>query len=386
MSVRKKIDAWLQQFEKDFYTHNLIEISKSALLHNLNLFAELTGQTVIPVLKGNAYGHGVVQVALALTNQDLPYIAVDGYFEALRIREVSKQPALILGAIRPKNFANLHYDNYAFAVQDSTTIEALGKTGRHIKVHLECNTGMNRYGAQPSELKVLTQQILDYKNLQLEGIMSHLADSTASNPTNIDKAVERFDECVEIVRKAGGAPSLIHIAQSAGARRAHSKYANAIRLGIGLYGLNPYGPEHSLYPKFATDLHPALTLKSTITKINVLDPGDQVGYGYSYTAVKPSRIGVLPLGYFEGLNREAFSNAGIIKINEQFAPIVGRICMNHTMVSLDNLEVAVSQSVIVYSSNPHDQNSIDRLAQSFHLFNYSMVTALSSDIRRILID
>lgn len=144
MSVRKKIDKTLRRFEKGFETQNIIEVSKPALVSNLRLFGEMSGKSVIPVLKGNAYGHGIEQVATALKNEKLTYIAVDGYFEAQRVREFSKHPVLIMGAIPPQNFNRIHYDRFAFVVQDDAAIKALGETGRKVKVHLECNTGMNR--------------------------------------------------------------------------------------------------------------------------------------------------------------------------------------------------------------------------------------------------
>ena len=135
MSLRKKVDTTLRRFEKSFETQNLIEVSRSALLSNLHLFNDLSGKVIIPVLKGNAYGHGIEQVATALKNEKLTYIAVDGYFEALRIREVSRHPILIMGSILPINFDHIRYDNFTFVIQDEATIHALGATGRKLKVH-----------------------------------------------------------------------------------------------------------------------------------------------------------------------------------------------------------------------------------------------------------
>ncbi|HSX05658.1 MAG TPA: alanine racemase [Candidatus Saccharimonadales bacterium] len=385
MALRRKLDTVLRKFEKTYATHNLISVSRSALLHNIGVFERLSGQQVIPVLKGNAYGHGVQLVAKALKDRKLAYIAVDGYFEALRIREVSKQPVLIMGAVAPENFAKLRYDHFAFVVQDEATIHALGETGKHIKVHLECNTGMNRYGATSGELTTLTKLILRYKNLKLEGVMSHLADADGDDPAAVSQAVAVFDACVEAVHAAGANPSLIHIAQSAGSLKAHSKYANTVRLGIGTYGINPFPAGHPLHRQLQNELRPALQLTSTITHIIDLQKGDKVSYNYTFTAPKAMKIGVLPLGYYEGVNR-AFSNTGIVKIGDQFTPIVGRVCMNHTMISLEGIEAQVGDQVVVYSSDPSDQNSIDQLAAQHNLFNYNLLTALSPDVRRALVD
>ena len=128
---------------------------------------------MIPVLKGNAYGHGVELVARALRTDRLPYIAVDGYFEAMAIRDVSRQPVLVMGAIKASNFSKMTYDNFAFVVQDEETVEALAATGKQLKVHLEVNTGMNRYGTEFKNVARLTKAILNAGNLDLEGVMSH---------------------------------------------------------------------------------------------------------------------------------------------------------------------------------------------------------------------
>lgn len=383
MIIRKKIEILLGRFEKNFATHNRIEVSKSALLYNLDLFASLGGKQVIPVLKGNAYGHGIEPVAKALGGRRLPYIAVDGYFEALRVREVSKQPVLIMGMILPTNFARLKYDNFAFVVQDKTSIRALGKTGKRIAIHVECNTGMNRYGVRLAEIEGLTKLVLSYKNLTLEGVMSHLADSDGEDHSSVEAAVKQFDLCVEEVRAAGGNPSIIHVAQSAGSLRAQSKYANSIRVGIGLYGINPFQKNHPAHQRL-DGLRPALKLISTITKIIELQKGDQVSYNYTFTAPNKMKIGVLPLGYYEGVSRE-LSNSGEVKIGKQFAPIVGRVCMNHTMIGLDNITANMGDEAIVYNNEPFDKNAIGNAAAEHGLFNYSLLTGLNADIRRVLV-
>ncbi len=384
MSLRKNLNRLLGKLEKGYITHNRIEISHSALLHNLHLFEQLSGMPAIPVLKGNAYGHGIALVATALRGQKLPYIAVDGYFEALRIREVSNQPVLVMGAIHPDNYVRLTYDNFAFVVGDEVSIHALGKTGKKVKVHLEANTGMNRYGARPAEMTALTKLILRYKNLTLEGVMSHLADSDGDDPSTVDVAVHAYDACVEAVVAAGARPTLFHIAQSAGSLKAQSKYANAFRLGIGLYGLNPFPKNHQLHHTLR-NLQPALRLLSTVTEVIELEKGGGVSYNYTFTAPKHMTIGVLPLGYYEGVNR-ALSNIGNVKIGAQFAPIVGRVCMNHTMINLDTNAAHPGDEVVVYSNNPTDKNAIDTIAHTYNLFNYNLLTALSPDVRRVLVD
>ena len=381
--IRATIDRLLKRFEKEFAVHNRIEVSRSALLHNLDLFAKLSGKEVIPVLKGNAYGHGVEQVAAALKSRHLRYIAVDGYFEALRVRKVSQQPVLVMGAIRPENFKHMKYENFAFVVQDVATVEALAATDRAIKVHIECNTGMNRYGAKPDDAVKLAYIIMQHPKLELEGVMSHLADSDGDDPATVAAAVAQFDATIERIRRLGANPTVLHVAQTAGSMVAQSKYASAVRLGIGLYGINPFGPKHPMYTKLR-GLKPAMRFISTITKVTKLNKGEQVSYNYTFKAPRDMVIGAIPVGYYEGLNRE-LSNKGTVKVGAHQVPIVGRVCMNHTMIALDGTRAKVGDEVVVYSDNPRDPNSIDVIAQKYGLFNYNLLTALSADVRRKLV-
>lgn len=384
MSIRMTIDNLLRKLEKKYATHNRIEVSRSAILHNLDLLEKLSGMPAIPVLKGNAYGHGIALVAKVLKGRKLPYVAVDGYFEALHVREVSNQPVLVMGAILPENYKRIKYDNFTFIVHDEASIHALGKTGKRIKVHLEVNTGMNRYGAKSEEVTKLAKLIQSYNSLVLEGVMSHLADSDGDDPATVDVAVRQFDKYIEAIRATGAQPTILHIAQSAGSIKAQSKYANTFRLGVGLYGVNPFPRSHKLHKRLK-DLRPALKLVSTITKVAELNKGDKVGYNYTFTAPKSMKIGVLPLGYYEGASR-ALSNGGIVKIANQFTPIIGRVCMHHTLINLDGVDAGVGDEVIVYSNDLSDRNAIDNIAQEHDLFNYGLLAGLSHDVRRELVN
>jgi alanine racemase len=367
----------------DFVPYNRLEISKSALLNNIESYERISGQSVIPVLKGNAYGHGIEIVARVLKEKRLSYIAVNEYYEALRIRNVSDQPVLILGSIRPEDFPHIQYKDFTFIVHDEAIIHALGKTSKPIKVHLECNVDMNRYGAKPHEIAHLTKLIASYRNLRLEGVMGHLADSDGYDSETVNAAVARFDACVDTIRATGASPHILHIAQSAGSLKAQSRWANFIRLGIGLYGINPFPYNHDAYKRLK-DLRPAHKLVSTITKIIELEKGDKVGYNYTFTAPKRMTIGVIPIGYYEGLCRD-LSNVGVVKIGKIPSPITGRVCMHYTMISLDGIYARVGDEVTVYSDVPTDPNSIDAVTKKHDLFGYGLLAALNGDLHRVLV-
>lgn len=374
-----------QQLARSYDVYNWIEVSRSALLHNCGFFEEHANLQIIPVLKGNAYGHGIHEVMEALSVKGLQYVAVDGYFEALKVHETNKhQNVLVMGMIKASNIPRLRLKGLSFVVHDPDSINAFGRLNKRIKLHLEINTGMNRCGISPSEVDKYLKLFKKFPKLELEGVMSHLADADGDDFNTVDDAVKIFDNCVENIKSQGFLPTIIHISQSAGSLRAKSKYANSMRLGIGMYGINPYPKDHKFH-RVCKNLRPALCLKSTIIEVQKLKKGEKVSYNYTYTASSPISVGVLPLGYHEGVNR-ALSNVGVVKVNTKYTPIIGRVCMNHTMIKVDSLHAKPGTPVTVISNNTEDENSVESIADTHNLFTYNLLTNLSPDVRRILVE
>lgn len=377
--------ALRNRLARRYRTLNWIELHRTAVLHNVaTIQHQHADMSIIPVLKANAYGHGIRELAKILNDAPCRLLAVDGYFEAGKIRHLTKHHILVLGYIRPENARLLDTRRCSFVVQDRAGLEAFGRLRRRVRVHLELNTGMNRLGLAADELHGYLDTLGRYPNLELEGVMTHLAD--ADNPdddTVTTQQVGRFDAQVEAIIARGFRPNIIHIAQTAGSTKAHSMHANALRLGIGLYGISPLS-EHDPHAHELAHLLPVLELKSTIIKTITLEPGDRVSYNGIFTASQRMRIGVLPLGYYEGVPRE-LSNAGILTHGEHELPIVGRVCMNHTMVDLGASGLDVGDVVTVFSANPQQPNSVTRLSAVQHLFPYTLFTGLSSSVRRQIV-
>lgn len=365
-----------------YQTLNEITLNSRALKQNVDVVRrQHPTMDIIPVLKANAYGHGLVEVADILNDVECRFLAVDGYFEAARLRYITKHKLLVLGYIKPENVRLLDTKRCSFVVQDIAGLEAFAGLRRPVRIHLELNTGMNRLGLQPDELEPYLAVLARYPKLQLEGVMTHLADADNDHDDEFtEQQVARFDTLLEQIKEKGFNPSVIHVAQTAGSTKASSRYANAIRLGIGLYGINPLRLDDAHYKDLAL-LQPVLSLKSTIIKTIDLRPGDSVSYNGIFTADKPMRIGVLPLGYYEGVPR-ALSNTGSVSAGQTSLPIVGRVCMNHTMISLEGTSLAVGDSVTVISDDPASSNAVMRLSDAYDLFAYELVTKLSSSIRR----
>ncbi|HEX3082033.1 MAG TPA: alanine racemase, partial [Candidatus Saccharimonadia bacterium] len=190
---------------------NRIEVSRAALQHNVGLVqAQHRDYTIIPVLKGNAYGHGIDLVARALKAS--PLLAVDGYHEAEHIHDVTDHRVLVMGYIRPGNVRLLNTTHCSYVVQDIAGLKAFGALGRVVRIHLELNTGMNRLGLSPSELPAYLEVLRSYPKLQLEGVMTHLADGDNATSDEFNRRQqEAFDAQIEMVLAAGFRPRYVHI-------------------------------------------------------------------------------------------------------------------------------------------------------------------------------
>ena len=384
--IRKAAKQFIRRLAANGYQSlNQIELSRQRLLSNISYIQKLhPNHDIIAVLKANAYGHGLAEIARMLSDADCAFLAVDGYFEAAQIRDITRHRILVMGFIKPQNVSLLDTKRCSFVVQDVAGLRAFGKLNRPVRIHMELNTGMYRLGLEPDELTEYLQVLKQYPKLQLEGVMTHLAD--ADNPkteTYTTKQVRLFDRTIERILAEGFQPRFLHVAQTAGSTKARSRYANTIRLGIGLYGINPLQPSDKHFGDLA-GLQPVLALKSTIIKTYDLKQGDRVSYNGVFIAPADMRIGILPFGYYEGLPRE-LSNRGIVSVGKQHLPILGAVCMNHTIIDISKTKLAVGNEVTVISANPSDSNSVLAASLAYNLFSYDWLVKLSSTIKRVVV-
>lgn len=368
----------------DYQSLNRIELKRQHVLHNVRYIQnQQPDQAIIPVLKANAYGHGLLAIAEILNSADCAFLAVDGYFEAAQIRDVTKHQVLVMGYTKPKNARLLDTKRCSFVVQDSAGLHALGALKRPVRIHLELNTGMNRLGLDLGELADYLTTLKSYPKLHLEGIMTHLADADNDSSDAVTKMqVELFDRTSSHILSQGFTPTFFHIAQTAGSTKARSRYANAVRIGIGLYGINPLQKGDRHYTDLI-GLQPVLRLTSTIIKTHDLKKGDRVSYNGTFTASHNMRIGILPLGYYEGLPR-ALSNTGCVSSGKKLLPIVGSICMNHTVIDLSGTQLHVNDEVVVIGDDSSMPNSVQLISQTHDIFSYECLANLSSSLRRVV--
>ena len=376
----------LQQYQ----VLNEITISKIALLNNYHFFVTQNPQAQIAlVLKANAYGHGLVEIAdFADHSIHPPFICVDSLYEAYELyKQGIRTQILIMGYTNPANYTVWKKLPFSFAVFDQMTLLALNKHQPGAKIHLKLDTGMCRLGLQSQDLLEFITTLKSCKNLVVEGIFSHL--SQADNPskkTFTNRQIARFKSMAAEFESAGYTFAWKHLAASSGSSFIRDPYFNLIRLGLGFYGYTPFGPHTKEGRVGRQELHPALKLTSHIAQVKTIPIGSEVGYTGTYRAKQKEQIAIIPLGYNEGIPRR-LSNRGLVTLEDQsVCQIVGNVSMDMTTIRLPrNSTAKVGDEVIVISDNPQDPNSLSRHAQNIQDIEYTILTGLHPSIKRRLI-
>lgn len=377
-------------FLKNKYQNlNLLKISSSALKNNYSYFQSLhPNQKICPVLKSNAYGHGLKLVGKFLDKKiHPPFVCVDSLYEAYQLQKARvKTPILIIGYTFPKNFKIRKKLPFSFPVYDQETLSTLVKYQPHAPIHLKIDSGMNRLGLQEKNIPSFIEILKKYPQANIQGIYTHLSQS--DNPTKnsfTKKQLKTFKSILNQFKAAGFGFLYKHISATAGTSIVNDPEFNLVRIGLGFYGLSPFvlnsAPDQSL----KKHLKPALEFATHIVQIKDLKKGDRVSYSGTFTAQKNLKTAILPVGYNDGLDRR-LSNKGVVTIKNTPCPVLGKVCMNLTIVDISNVKKPhLGQKVTIYSSNPNHKNSIQNSANLAQTIPYVFLTSLHPTTKRILV-
>ena len=379
-SLARKVAHGFRNRRRQYEALVELRISRDAILHNLNAFKSIrTGVAIAPVLKSNAYGHGLTLVGGILADQETPFFCVDSFFEARALRADSiNTPLLVIGHTPLETMLRSSLRDVSFCIIGLEELRALASRARAgIRIHIELDTGMHRHGILPEELDDALSLIRSSHRLELEGVYSHLADAdTPESPLNAEQIV-RWNAAAERVRAAMPSVRYFHCAATAGSAHLPHMTGNVMRLGIGLYGINV-----STEP---LDLRPALEMTTRITSLRTVPEGETVGYNATYRAAVPTRIASIPAGYYEGVDRR-LSNKGFVYVREIPCPIVGRVSMNITSIDVSDVpNVHAKDTVTVISKNPADKNSIEQIAATCATIPYEILVRLPAHLRRSVV-
>lgn len=348
---------------------NKIELDQKNLIHNYKYLSSINKKIKIaPVLKSNAYGHGLVLTAKILEKLNPPLICVDSLYEAYELSKNDiKIPILIMGFVDPISLKTKRLP-YSFAVYSVEQVDALAKEQPHAKIHIFVDTGMHREGVLLDELNTFIDHIKK-TSLEIEGLMSHLAESENKNNPLTKMQINRFTSAVNTLK-----PKWIHISNSGGILNNYG-LGNIGRCGIALYGISPISHDKKLKP--------VLTFKTHISQIKKIKKEESVGYNFTFKSNKNMTLATLPVGYNDGVDRR-LSNKGFVTVDNIECKIIGRVSMNITTIDVTDIKnVKVGDEVIIFSNKSSDKNSIEKAATICNTIPYELLTGLAASTRRV---
>jgi alanine racemase len=337
------------------------------------------------IVKANAYGHGAIECARRLETEGIDWFGVALPEEGLELRRTGiKTPILCLGGFWPDQEELLLDNNITPVVYQLDRAESLNAVARRRKitldVHIKIDTGMGRIGVRFDEVADFSANLKELKNLSVDGLMTHLAaaDNLAENDFT-DLQIRRFYHAVDIFKNDGCSPTFIDLANSPGAVVHPSSRGNMVRLGGILYGLGgdvlPRGVEKPT-------LKPVLSLRSKISHLKKVPKGDSLGYGRTFTTASDSIIASIPIGYQDGYRR-GLSNQARVIINGAFAPVVGRISMDWTLVDVTDLPNAtIGDGVILIGEQNGLAIKSEELAAMLDTISYEITCGISRRVER----
>ena len=369
--------------------HAWAEVNLKAIAHNIRELRRITNPKacVMAVVKANAYGHGIIEVARESLENGAEALGVAHIEEGIQLRKAGiDAPVLIFGYTPPIHVKKLIEFNFTQTVCSYEISKKLSqaavKYGKKIKVHINVDTGMGRLGLlggikDNSVSEVLLISLLPM--LELEGIYTHFATADESDRSYADKQFVIFTDFLNELRIAGLEIPVTHAANSAAIINMPETHLNMVRAGISIYGF--YTSEE--VDRSIIKLKPAMELKTKIIHLKKVPAGFKVSYGITYETEKPTTIATVSIGYADGLNRLLSSN-GRMLVCGQKAPIVGRVCMDLTMLDVGEIpEVAMEKEVVVFGKQGNASITVDEIASKINTINYEIVATIMDRVPRI---
>lgn len=370
--------------------HPEIEVDLAALRANARSLIEHTGVDLIAVVKADGYGHGMVPAAQAAKDAGATWLAVATPVEALRLRAAGLPGPILCWLATPDTdwaaCAAADLDVTAYSVADLDAIAAAGVTGA--RVQLKIDTGLHRGGSTAVDWPVLVTRARKGEldgTWRITGIWSHLACADdPEHPAN-DAQEEAFRAALDVASDAGLEPEIRHLANSAAAVLRPSARFDAVRCGIAFYGLDP-APGH------ATDigLRPAMTVRVPVIMVKSLAPGDGVSYGHRWTATEPTTVGLIPVGYGDGIPRHASvtgdSAPAEVWLAGRRRPIRGRVCMDQFVVDLDGDTPPRGSVAVLFGDGRDGAPTAQDWAEACDTINYEIATRIGGRMSRTYVD
>ena len=370
----EKISA---QLEKK--THNtVLEINLNSLVHNLNSYRSLlnNGTRIMAMVKAFSYGSGTWEIANVLQYHKVDYLGVAFADEGMELRRAGIRLPMMVMNPEESGFDQmiehkLEPEIYSFRVLEKWAEELNSRGISDFPVHLKIDSGMHRLGFLPEDTEKLVSFIQKNRCFRVRSVFSHLAASDEPQHDEFTrKQIKTFDVISEKIQHKLKHPVIRHILNSAGIERFPEAHYDMVRLGIGLYGITS---DKQL------KLQQVSSLKSIISQIKAIEPGESVGYSRSFMADSPIRVGVVPVGYADGLDRRLGNGNGKFFINGQQVSIIGNICMDMCMVNLNGINAQEGDEIIIFG----EDFTISDISEKTGTIPYEVLTGISSRVKRV---
>ncbi|WP_443770270.1 alanine racemase [Anaerostipes sp.] len=368
-----------------YRVHAVIDLD--AICHNIKEVKRVIGPDVkvMPVIKADGYGHGAVPIAKALNEIGADAFAVAIIEEGITLRKNGiTQPIVILGYTSEYQYSSLIQYEIQPTVFCYEMAESLSKIaaalGQNAKIHIKLDTGMNRIGFKPTrESLEIVKKISKLPNIKIEGIFTHFACADEADKTSAKKQKAEYDKFIGWLSEEGIEIPVKHVSNSASIIDMKDWRMDMVRSGIITYGLYP-SEEVS---KDVLDLRPAMSLKTHIVYIKEVGSGEGVSYNHTFVTKRNTKIATIPVGYADGYPR-ALSSKGRVLIRGQYAPIIGRICMDQFMVDVTDIpDVSVMDEVTLVGVDGENRISVEEVANGAGSFNYEFVCGVSKRVPRV---
>ncbi|MCX7856642.1 MAG: alanine racemase [Deltaproteobacteria bacterium] len=362
------------------------EINLGTIERNYKLIKGRVGKDVevLCVVKADAYGHGMIHVSKRLYHSGCNFFGVSSVNEGIEMRKAGiGGKILILGGIfSPDGIKSLVSYNLTPVIHELESLRKIidfaKKSKRDIVIHVKFDTGMGRLGFMPEEAGSLIDLLKNEPRLHIEGIMSHFSESEKRNGYGL-KQVDTFENVLRLFGSYGIKPVHIHMANTGGIINYPEAYFNMVRVGIGLYGSYP-----SRELEGSLGVEEAFSLKSRIAYVKEFGEGFRLSYGGTFVTKRRTRIGFIPCGYSDGYRR-GLSNCAYVIVKEKRCPVVGRICMDWTLIDITDVNAEKGDTVILLGKTEKERITAWELADKLNTIPYEIFCGISKDVRRYYI-
>ncbi|GAA8241689.1 alanine racemase [Helicobacter pylori] len=372
---------------------SFVEVNSASLRHNFSAVKSIVPKDahIMAVVKANAYGAGAIKASEIFLQEGANYLGVATLDEALELRShFPKTPILILG-YSPNSNASMLIDNdlsaMIFSFEQAEVFSQMAlKSQKRLKVHLKIDTGMHRLGLEPNFKSIeIIKKIRALKGLEIEGIFTHLSNADAKIKTHAKNQMKAFNAFLEQLLEQKIEFQYRHAYNSAGilslCNGNENRFLNLYRPGIMLYG---FYPSNEVKQSCPTILKNVVSLKAQIVQIRSVKKGEFIGYGEHFYTNEDTLVGVLALGYADGLMR-ALGNRIQVAINNQLTPLIGKVCMDQCFVKLNNIQAKEGDEVILFGDKSTKANDASEIAMLLNTIAYETISTLSKRLERVYI-